>query len=81
MSAKELFSDKKDGSLSKKTECAGVLLSLLVQNKKHLQYLSFDQGIVHFPPPAARKRMLFLKKQQHNITVRPEEKIFLNLKL
>lgn len=38
-------------------------------------------GIVHFPPPAARKRMLFLKKQQHNITVRPEEKIFLNLKL
>lgn len=74
---------KKMGACQKKTECAGVLLSLLVQNKKHLQYLSFDQDSRYcsLPPLQLESVCCFSKKNNHNITVRPEENIFLNLKL
>lgn len=65
MSAKELFSDKKDGSLSKKD---GVCWSFVVaagaeQKTSAVFIIRSRQQVLFTSPPAARKRMLFLKKK------------------
>lgn len=84
MSAKELFSDKKDGSLSKKTESALEFCCRCWCRTKNICsiYHSIKMaGIVHFPPLQLESVCCFSKKKKQNITVRPEERISLNLKL
>lgn len=79
-----LFSDKKDGSLSKKTESALEFCCRCWCRTKNICsiYHSIKMaGIVHFPPLQLESVCCFSKKKKQNITVRPEEKISLNLKL
>lgn len=84
MSAKELFSDKKDGSLSKKDRVHwSFVVAAGAEQKRSAVFIIRSRQPVLFPPACSEKVYVvpLEKKKEQIVIVRPEDRIFLNLKL